>query len=187
METNHVLDGRTVDVKRAVPREKSSAALPTTTTTSTTMTPSSTAPSAVVGGGGGGGKEPLKPTLAAGAAANVASPPPPLTRAVSSSISSIANKSSSSSGPASGALAASSDTSSRSAPQPKGSTARAEKVPEQARKIFVGGLASGVSDADFRAYFEQFGAIADAVSARELLTPFRPLGVTGAAFALLTC
>jgi hypothetical protein len=36
-------------------------------------------------------------------------------------------------------------------------------VPEQARKIFVGGLAPSVTDADFRAYFEKFGPIVDAV------------------------
>jgi hypothetical protein len=34
---------------------------------------------------------------------------------------------------------------------------------EQARKVFVGGLAPSVTDAEFRAYFEKFGAIADAV------------------------
>ena len=84
-----------------------------------------------------------------------------------------------------GAPAASGAKSPRPAPQPKGA-ARAEKVPEQARKIFVGGLAPGVADADFRAYFEQFGAIADAVSARARFCS-RPLGATGAAFALLMC
>ena len=34
---------------------------------------------------------------------------------------------------------------------------------EQARKVFVGGLAPTVTDTDFRAFFEKFGAIVDAV------------------------
>lgn len=36
-------------------------------------------------------------------------------------------------------------------------------VPGRTRKIFVGGLASTVTDADFKKYFEQFGTITDVV------------------------
>lgn len=36
-------------------------------------------------------------------------------------------------------------------------------VPTRTKKIFVGGLASSVTDADFRDYFEKFGAITDVV------------------------
>ena len=178
METNHVLDGRTVDVKRAVPREKPSAPTPAAE--------------------GGGDKEALEtvkvpPDWVSGAAHRRT-----VSIGSSSSISSVSLDGSSNSDEkdnsdetveqsASGKASAGISCSGGAVAAPKVSAARAEKVPEQARKIFVGGLASGVSDADFRAYFEQFGAIADAVSARELLTPFRPLGVTGAAFALLTC
>lgn len=31
------------------------------------------------------------------------------------------------------------------------------------RKVFVGGLAASVTEADFRAYFERFGKVSDAI------------------------
>uniref|UniRef100_A0A7N0UXN1 RRM domain-containing protein n=1 Tax=Kalanchoe fedtschenkoi TaxID=63787 RepID=A0A7N0UXN1_KALFE len=43
------------------------------------------------------------------------------------------------------------------------SSAHGSPVPGQTRKIFVGGLASSVTESDFKAYFEQFGTITDVV------------------------
>ena len=50
-----------------------------------------------------------------------------------------------------------------------------ETAGQQTRKIFVGGLAPTVSDSDFRAYFEKYGAVADAVVMFDRLTQ-RPRG-----------
>ncbi|CAM8995679.1 unnamed protein product [Rhodiola kirilowii] len=43
------------------------------------------------------------------------------------------------------------------------SSGHGSPVPGRTRKIFVGGLASSVTESDFKAYFEQFGTITDAV------------------------
>lgn len=54
---------------------------------------------------------------------------------------------------------AGSDGGSSAPSSPAGSSIKSE----QARKVFVGGLAPSVTDVDFRAYFERFGGIVDAV------------------------
>uniref|UniRef100_A0A7N0TE50 RRM domain-containing protein n=2 Tax=Kalanchoe fedtschenkoi TaxID=63787 RepID=A0A7N0TE50_KALFE len=43
------------------------------------------------------------------------------------------------------------------------SSTHGSPVPGRTRKIFVGGLASSVTESDFKAYFEQFGTITDVV------------------------
>ncbi|KMZ65864.1 hypothetical protein ZOSMA_3083G00010, partial [Zostera marina] len=40
---------------------------------------------------------------------------------------------------------------------------REEKYLEKTKKIFVGGLASNVTESDFKTYFDQFGNITDVV------------------------
>src|SRR4051812_26859769 len=44
-----------------------------------------------------------------------------------------------------------------------GGSAHGSPGPSRTKKIFVGGLASTVTEADFRTYFEQFGTITDVV------------------------
>ena len=140
MATTHVLEGRTVDVKRAVPRDKS---------TPTPVLPPS--------------KQPPAPAAAARGAGSISSNAP---AGMLPGAESKGGRGAAGSGRGSRTAAAAQGSSSASAgSKPAGAAAAAvdSSMPEQARKIFVGGLAPAVTDSDFKAYFERFGSISDAV------------------------
>jgi len=161
MATSHVMDGRTVDVKRAVPRDKSSsdkssptAATATSGSGTTGRTQSSTSTHSPPSSGSVALDRSERGGTAAGASrtAEKRSPAPTASLQRPSS-------SSSSSKPPAAVEAKCKDQGKIEA----GAGDEAGAVPAQARKIFVGGLAPSVGDQDFRDYFEQFGLIADAV------------------------